>query len=231
MSRLEIFCICDKWKYIGTGINYCNSISFSNLVFFLIMPNFLFVIFCCLFEGLTMSIKRRDILRHVMWVMECITEEFRQQTSKVCKHGQTFTPPQQLLSMTQRQFRLRFFLIVNWLFFISTSKHWKIHVTYHIYQFCTYYWKHRHRAPLLDSTWMGPAYMCTVKRRGSNPWLSTFESDWELRLLQPDNPTNTKHLYSICTTSTLVQHCTNVIHMFYVYWEITSGHQYNFYDK
>ena len=77
------------------------------------MPNFLFVIFSCLFEGLTMSIKRRDILRHVMWVMECIAEEFRQQTSKVCKHGQTFTPPQQLLFTTQRKFRLVFFLIVN----------------------------------------------------------------------------------------------------------------------
>ena len=41
-------------------------------------------------------------------------------------------------------------------------------------------------------------------------------------------PANTKHLHSICTTSsTLVQHCTNMIQMFCVHWDATTTHSSN----
>ena len=32
---------------------------------------------------------------------------------------------------------------------------------------------------------------------------------------------NTKHLYTFCTTSTLVQHCIDFIQMFCVYWVVS----------
>ena len=38
-------------------------------------------------------------------------------------------------------------------------------------------------------------------------------------------PANTDHLYNICTTSTLVQHCTNVIQMFCVCWEAAASYE------
>ena len=38
------------------------------------------------FIGLTMSLKRRDILRHVVWTTECMVEDFKRQTTKVRSH-------------------------------------------------------------------------------------------------------------------------------------------------
>ena len=46
---------------------------------------------------------------------------------------------------------------------------------------------------------------------------------FDQRALGPlgDNPVNTKHLYNICTMlDKRLQHCTNVIQMFCVCWEV-----------